>query len=252
MWDIFKNNKRVKTTAKTAQPVMMIEALEGRQFLSASVMSHTTPTPAPQAAIVVEAQPKQTKAEAKAAKLLAKHEATAAKAAAKAAKLEAKEAAKVAKAEAKTQAQAAKELAKVEKEAVKTFAEVENATITSNEALFTTQDIFGEWTGTFLSAKTYTAIDFSVDFNIRWQANKNVQTQVFTGTFDLSAMIGNSAAVTSVTMSRNHDVKMLIKTDTAVVSFNGGLSQNGKQIVGRYTINKGTAWEVGSFVLNKQ
>jgi hypothetical protein len=169
----------------------------------------------------------------------------------KAAKAEAKLANLAAKAEAKVLKLAAKELAKAEKLAAKQALVEANDDSNTNAAILGKQDMFGEWEGTFRSAKSQTDVAFSVDFTIRWPGNTNVMTQVFTGTFDLSAMTGETA-VSTMTMGQNHDVRILVKTDAHVVSFNGGLSYSGDQIVGRYTVLKNGQYEVGSFVLNRK
>lgn len=123
----------------------------------------------------------------------------------------------------------------------------------NNAPLFKTQDLIGEWSGAFRAGQALADSYFSVNFNIRHPGNKNIMKQAFTGTFNLSAMIGNSAALTTVQMSRLNEVKMLIKTDTAVVSFNGALSVNGNYINGRYTmlLNSTGRYTVGAFVMTK-
>lgn len=120
-----------------------------------------------------------------------------------------------------------------------------------NAPIFKTQDVFGQWVGTFTSARTGIEAAMGINFNIRHPANKNFQTQAYTGTFNLSAMIGEANAVSTVTMTRNNDMRMLVLTDKATASFNGALSQNGKMINGRYTALVNGRYTVGSFVLVK-
>jgi hypothetical protein len=253
MWD-FNTQRKARRTTPAASSMPMIESLEGRQLFSASAVSFESPTPAPQAtAIVVEQTPTaQSKAEQKAAKLTARAEA-------KAAKLAAKVEAQAAKAEAKALKLTARELAKAEKQAEREAKKVNADDLddsNTNPAIFDKQDLFGQWEGTFRSAKTVTTTTpdpaFSVEFTIRWPGNTNVMSQAFTGTFDLSAMNGESAAISTMTMSLNHDVRILVKTASSVTSFNGALSYNGEQIVGRYTVLTNGQYEVGSFVLNRK
>lgn len=129
-----------------------------------------------------------------------------------------------------------------------------NPTRPSTEPIFVRQDLFGLWTGTFLSAKnpTSTPLALSVDFYRRQAVTRLSLTQAFTGAFDLSAMTGESRALTTVTMSHQVDVRIAIMTPTATTSFSGAVSLNGKVISGRYAVLMNGRYEVGSFTLTKQ
>jgi hypothetical protein len=121
----------------------------------------------------------------------------------------------------------------------------------ANAPIFTTQDVFGQWKGTFINFRDYAEAELSVDFNIRHRANTNVKTQAYTGTFDLTKMVGQSG-ISTVTMSRSNEMRMLVLNATNTVSFNGALSENGKMISGRYTALVNGRYTVGAFELWKQ
>jgi hypothetical protein len=122
----------------------------------------------------------------------------------------------------------------------------------STAPLFDRQDLFGQWTGTFRRAKGHTDLPLSVDFFRRQPVVRSSLTQAFTGAFDLSAMTGESRAVTTVTMSRQVDVRIVINGPSATTSFSGALSLNGQQIAGRYAVLINGRYDVGTFTLSRQ
>ncbi len=125
----------------------------------------------------------------------------------------------------------------------------------SRAPLFNSQDLYGQWVGTYRSAKTLDA-DYdgaiAIDFYRRQAVPRTSLTQAFTGTIDLSAMGGAADVITTVTMGRSLDVRIVVDTPTADVGFTGAVSLNGQVITGRYARFVGSQYEVGTFTLVKQ
>jgi hypothetical protein len=104
-------------------------------------------------------------------------------------------------------------------------------------------DLAGDWAGTF-SNNISPPGTLSVSF-------RNRQGVSNTGTFNLSAMIGQSGLLTTTTPDAYGNVLITVPVKGGIVSFVGGISYEGQIFSGRWCTYIGTNIVTGLFTLHR-
>jgi hypothetical protein len=104
-------------------------------------------------------------------------------------------------------------------------------------------DLAGKWTGIFYS-NVATPKAFTASFQNRWGKSN-------TGTFNLSAMIGQSNLLTTTTPDAYGNVLITVPVKGGFVSFVSGISPNGQVITGRWCSRIGSTFTEGFFTMHR-
>jgi hypothetical protein len=104
-------------------------------------------------------------------------------------------------------------------------------------------DLAGNWVGTF-SNNISPPGAMSASF-------QNRQGESNTGTFNLSAMIGQSGLLTTTTPDAFGNVLITVPVKGGIVSFVAGISYDGKIFSGRWCTHIGTTFVTGTFTMHR-
>jgi hypothetical protein len=104
-------------------------------------------------------------------------------------------------------------------------------------------DLAGDWTGTF-SNNLSPSGTISAQFANRWGASN-------TGTFDLSALIGQSNCITTTTPDVYGNLLITVPVQGGIVSFVAGISYDGQNITGRWCTHIGSSFVTGLFSMHR-
>ena len=116
------------------------------------------------------------------------------------------------------------------------------ATATTTAAPKAWNDLAGNWTGTF-SNNIGAAGSMSASF-------QNRQGVSNTGTFNLSAMVGQTGLLTTTTPDAYGNVLITIPAKVGIVSIVAGISYDGNILTGRWCTHIGTTFVTGIFTMH--
>lgn len=105
-------------------------------------------------------------------------------------------------------------------------------------------ELLGTWSGTFTRNQDHAVVNGSVTF-------KTQKKDIATGTFDVSAIAGQSV-MSTVNVGKNRAfIAMLMLNGGGQVSIAGAVTQDENSIIGRWSVQTKTGWTTGIFELKR-